>query len=128
VTTDTARGAGKSVLLVGGGKNDVEAATGTFSPDGSTLAMACSGRLEGICLADADGTNLRALISDPFGVGPKWSPDGTRIAYTSSDTVSGRRVFVVDVATGETTFVADGTSPEWLDDHTLIIEGRSDRP
>jgi len=29
---------------------------------------------------------------------------------------------VVDVATGETTFVAEGTWPEWLDDHTLIIE------
>jgi hypothetical protein len=30
---------------------------------------------------------------------------------------------VVDVATGETTFVGEGTqSPDWLDDHTLIIE------
>jgi Tol biopolymer transport system component len=119
---------GESVLLVGGGKNDVQAGVGTFSPDGSMLAVACRGRLEGICIAHADGTNLRALVSDPFGVGPKWSPDGTRIAYTSSDTVSGRRVFVVDVATGETTFVADGTAPEWLDDHTLIFEGRREAP
>jgi hypothetical protein len=29
---------------------------------------------------------------------------------------------VVDVATGETTFVVEGEWPEWLDDHTLIIE------
>jgi hypothetical protein len=29
---------------------------------------------------------------------------------------------VVDVATGETTFVADGFFDDWLDDHTLIIE------
>jgi hypothetical protein len=28
----------------------------------------------------------------------------------------------VDVATGETTFVAEGIAAEWLDDHTLIIE------
>jgi hypothetical protein len=31
---------------------------------------------------------------------------------------------VVDVATGENTFVAEGTDSEWLDEHTLIIEGR----
>jgi hypothetical protein len=32
------------------------------------------------------------------------------------------RVFVVDVATGETTFVAEGFASDWLDDPTLIIE------
>ncbi|MGA9159329.1 MAG: hypothetical protein WB297_00495 [Actinomycetota bacterium] len=113
---------GKSVLLVGGGKNDVEAGLGTFSPDGSTLAVACSGRLEGICIAHADGTNLRTLVSGPFLYGPEWSPDGRQIAYTNGDNYNNNEVFVVDVATGETTFVADGTVSEWLDDHTLIIE------
>jgi Tol biopolymer transport system component len=110
---------GKSVLLVGGGKNDVEAWTGTLSPDGSTLAVACSGRLEGICIADADGTNLRTLVSGLRLNYPRWSPDGTRIAYTSSS--GGNRVFVVDVATGEATDVADGIASDWLDDHTLIV-------
>jgi Tol biopolymer transport system component len=110
---------GKSLLLVGGGKNDVEAWTGTLSPDGSTLAVACSGRLEGICIADADGTNLRALVSDPASYGPEWSPDGTRIAYNQDN---GDKVFVLDVATGETTFVGEGAALEgWLDDHTLIL-------
>jgi Tol biopolymer transport system component len=52
--------------------------------------------------------------------GTKWSPDGTRIAYINQD--NGDKVFVVDVATGETTFVAEGLASEWLDDHTLIIE------
>ena len=51
--------------------------------------------------------------------GPKWSPDGTRIAYYNGDT---KEVFVVDVAAGETTHVAEGTSPEWFDDHSLIVE------
>jgi Tol biopolymer transport system component len=111
---------GKSVLLVGGGKNDVEAWTGTLSPDGSTLAVACSGRLEGICIADADGTNLRTLVSGLRLNYPRWSPDGTRIAYTSSS--GGNKVFVVDVATGEATDVADGIASDWLDDHTLIVE------
>jgi Tol biopolymer transport system component len=124
---------GKSVLLIGGGKNDVETGLGTFSPDGSTLAVTCSGRLEGICIAHADGTNLRTLVSGPMLFGPEWSPDGTRIAYNSGDNVTNDVlvpdvvVFVVDVATGETTFVAEGILSEWLDNHTLIIEGRRDR-
>jgi Tol biopolymer transport system component len=114
---------GKSALLVGGGKNDVEAKWGTFSPDGSTLAASCLGRLEGICIAHADGTKLRVLVSGPSLVEPNWSPDGTRIAYTDAEQPVGEyKIFVVDVATGETTFVAEGIDSEWLDDHTLIIE------
>jgi WD40 repeat protein len=112
---------GKSVLLVGGGKNDVEAGLGTFSPDGSTLAASCLGRLEGICIAHADGTNLRVLVSRNSLVRPTWSPDGTRIAYTNAN-ANPNTVFVVDVATSETTFVAEGAADDWLDDHTLIVE------
>jgi Tol biopolymer transport system component len=54
--------------------------------------------------------------------GPTWSPDGTRIAYINLENEPNGRVFVVDVATGETTFVAEGIAHEWLDDHTLIVE------
>jgi Tol biopolymer transport system component len=104
---------GKSVLLVGG------AAPGTLSPDGSTLAVECR---RGICIGHADGTNRRVLVRG-FLLGPKWSPDGTRIAYVNLENGPDFRVVVADVATGETTFVAGGTDPEWLDDHTLIIEG-----
>ena len=110
---------GKSVLLVDG------ATVGTLSPDGSTLAVGGCGRRfgGGLCIAHADGTNLRALVSGPQLWGPKWSPDGTRIAYNDqADGPTGNKVFVVDVATGETTFVADGFLDDWLDDHTLIIE------
>ena len=113
---------GRSVLLVGGqgrGVQAVQAGEGTLSPDGARLAVGCFGRVEGICIAHADGGNLRALVSSPSLFGPKWSPDGTRIAYYIGDT---REVFVVDVASGETTFVAEGTAPEWIDDHTLIVE------
>jgi Tol biopolymer transport system component len=110
---------GKSVLLVDGGT------VGTLSPDGSTLAVGgCGSRLGGgLCIAHADGTNLRPLVSGPQLFGPKWSPDGTRIAYNDqADGPTGNKVFVVDVATGETTFVADGFMDDWLDDHTLIIQ------
>ena len=107
---------GKSVLLVGG-------FSATLSPDGSTLAVEC-GQWGGggICIADADGTNLRVLVRSR-SVEPKWSPDGTRISYINLEYNPDGGIFVVDVATGETTFVAEGTaSPEWLDDHTLLIE------
>jgi dipeptidyl aminopeptidase/acylaminoacyl peptidase len=101
---------GKSVLLVDG------ATVGTLSPDGSTLAVGGCGRRFG-------GGNLRALVSGPQLFGPKWSPDGMRIAYNDqADGPTGNKVFVVEVATGETTFVADGFVDDWLDDHTLIIE------
>jgi WD40 repeat protein len=151
---------GKSVLLVD------NAALGTLSPDGSMLVVGCGDRFGGgICIGHADGTNLRQLVSGSAN-GPKWSPDGTRIAYNDADDnkifvvdvaagettlvakVSGpaqfglewspdgtriayldadqpigeAKIFVVDVATGETTLVAEGTSSEWLDDHTLIIQ------
>jgi len=112
---------GKSILLVGG-KHDVHGMLGTLSPDGSTLAASCWGSelTAGMCIAHADGTNLRVLVSGSL-VGGKWSPDGTRIAYTNANATA-NKVFVVDVATGETTFVAEGFASDWLDDHTLIIE------
>jgi Dipeptidyl peptidase IV (DPP IV) N-terminal region len=118
---------GKSVLLVGGGKNDVQATLPALSPDGSTLAASCWGPelTDGICIAHADGTNLRTLVSGLGVFGPKWSPDGMRIAYFNAelqDLYGDYKIFVVDVATGETTFVAEGTAHEWLDDHTLIVE------
>lgn len=47
---------------------------------------------------------------------PKWSPDGTRIAYVDVD-----GVYVVDVASEETVRVAEGEFPQWYDNDTLII-------
>jgi Tol biopolymer transport system component len=85
--------------------------------------VSCEGG--GICITHADGTTkLRALVTGP-SYGPNWSPDGTRIAYVNDNYYPSDKVLVVDVATGGTTFVADGTAAEWLDDHTLIIEERS---
>jgi Tol biopolymer transport system component len=116
---------GKSVLLVRGAVN-----LPTLSPDGSTLAVGCGDRFGGgICIGHADGTNLRQLVSGGAN-GPKWSPDGTRIAYNDADD---DKIFVVDVATGETTLVAKVSGPaqfelEWSPDGTRIAYLDADQP
>jgi Tol biopolymer transport system component len=119
---------GSHTLLVGGGKGRGDAGNGSLSPDGSLLAYAFT---EGpddfspeLWVANADGSDPRPLVEegglpiDCFSVpAGTWSPDGTRV--TCSD---GTDVFVIDVATGETTAVAEGENAIWLDDHTLLID------
>jgi len=77
------------------------------SPGGSTLQI-----------ADAEGsTRTLAEASSPDGIWwPAISPDGTRIAYRD-----GGSIYVVDVATGESMWVADGDNAEWLGRQTLIV-------
>jgi Tol biopolymer transport system component len=117
---------GKGSRLVGG--PGVPASGASFSADGSLMSYACGG--EGLCVADADGSDRR-MIARARGIGwipsASWSPTGSRLAYWSFFTDVG--VYVYDVATGETTRVADRARsghtlawPQWVDDHTLVIE------
>jgi Tol biopolymer transport system component len=109
---------GRSVRLVGG--DGIGANDGKLSPDGSLLSYNCDpadGQL--LCLAKADGSDERVLVhGNDFLVSHSWSPDGTRIAYWG---LHSHDVFVVDVATGAGTYVAEGAFPVWLDDHILIV-------
>ena len=56
-----------------------------WSPDGTRLAFECAGN--SICAMDADGRNRATLAQGSFEMGfsePNWSPDGRKIACSSS--------------------------------------------
>jgi Tol biopolymer transport system component len=99
---------------------------GRLSPDGETIAYfkykpSPENFFRGnMWLADADGTDARRFAratGDVFSA--RWSPDGTKIAYTEQ----GRDAYVFDVTTGEFSRVLKERNkfPEWVDDHTWII-------
>ena len=77
-----------------------------------------------------DGTGLRALTSTPgvFEMAPRWSPDGTRLAFLRNGMVDGELV-VIDPSTGVETFSdvipnpgnSSVNPPTWSPDGRLIV-------
>ena len=57
-----------------------------------------------------------------FNPAVTWSPDGSRIVCARRDARERGGILVVDIATGDATFVAEGTEASWLDHHTLLVE------
>jgi dipeptidyl aminopeptidase/acylaminoacyl peptidase len=132
-----------------------DTATAEFSPDGQQVAFLTRLQRLGpypfftasrVSVADAGSLDSeRTLVEGEHIVSLRWSPDGTRIAYTEAGDI-----YIVDVATGASTKVLDHDLPEdpgnpqesgyryvkaaeyyrsvllapeaeWLDDHSLII-------
>ena len=102
-----------------------DAAMGVYAPDGGTIAYVDAPRSEdgsgwssSLWLRGADGGpgGDPRLLVDRFGHLIRWSPDGTKIAFSGSG-----EIHVVDVATGETSHVVDGGGADWLDDDTLLV-------
>jgi hypothetical protein len=66
-----------------------------------------------------EGRRTLVEATEPI-VAPSASPDGSRIVYgTEGDATV--VIYVVDVATGESTKVAEGNNASWLDNDTLVV-------
>lgn len=89
----------------------VEALTGTpgFASSRITFASASGGKktkVKEIYISDIDGSNARQLTQDSaLGYCPKFSPDGTKIAY-SSDKSGYRDTYVIDLNSKKRSIVA----------------------
>ena len=68
---------------------------GVFSPDGETIAFVSQRDGDvAIWLMDADGANPRKLVQ---GGQPSFSPDGRRIAFTSSAFDDNDEIYLIDI-------------------------------
>jgi hypothetical protein len=93
------------------------AAFGEYSIDGTLLYLSgLQPNFLGSGLWVLDGGEPRQLVEAPEIGWPRWSPDGTRIAYEQ-----GGDVYVMDVASGRSILVTRGGRPEWLDTETLVF-------
>ena len=113
----------------------IELADLALSPEG--LRIACSWRPTGgigdgagATYSDSAHFALRAvprgegpsgtLVSGPWDCRhPSWSPDGTQIVFEIADRGSSR-LWTVDVAIPERTYVAEGSDPSWSPDGARI--------
>ena len=108
-----------SVPVTGGEPTLVRRAAtfGDVSPDGTQIAFVEDGGFGDLFVAPTAGGKAQKLATGEIVV-PRWSPDGTRIAYNDG---SGS-VYVVDVRTGEQTLVVESDHlPAWVDDDTLSL-------
>jgi Tol biopolymer transport system component len=111
-----------SVPVAGGEPTLVvrNASMGVYAPDGGTLAYLDSPRGDWtssrLMVADVGLQRLRLRVQGDRIEFPRWSPDGTRIAYTDAD-----GIHVVDVSTGEASLVAEGGTSDWFGDDTLVV-------
>jgi Tol biopolymer transport system component len=100
------------------------------SRDGSRLAYVGTDDEENlqIFIAGADGSGIRQMTHNPIGAwSPAWSPDATKIAYEGYGSEGVRNLFVLDVATAESTRIADAgpvlpwAQPQFTPDGSALL-------
>jgi Tol biopolymer transport system component len=100
--------------------------TPAWSPDGSTIVFKSDRSPGGIWAVNADGTNLRSLITatdfnDPSE--PAWSPNGQSIAFSAWVTDSlDNFIDIIEIAN------ADGSHPHRLITNTINMDAPSWSP
>jgi Tol biopolymer transport system component len=117
------------VQLVSGGAplrltdNPADDVDPTFSPDGETIAYRAEGVVDGIFLVPALGGNRTLLARG--GYRPRFSPDGTRIAYWTGERMfRAAKIFIVPTSGGNSVpFAPDfpyAAYPIWSPDGRYI--------
>ena len=118
-------GANPNNLTPGSEAYDGEA---RFSPDGNSIAFRSDRQEGGIFVMGATGESVRQVAE--FGYNPAWSPDGSRIIFTSEQILNSpeRRfgisdLWVVDVATEDTRRIHGGDVVQagWSPDGERIV-------
>src|SRR5882757_6245409 len=115
----TIAGAGAGVMMAQAPRGAVSAlpsfAEPGISPDGSTIAFVSGGDIWEV---PGRGGDARLLVSHPATESrPLFSPDGTRLAFTSTRTGNGD-VYVLALATGDLTRLT-------FDDANELVSGWS---
>ena len=115
-----------SVAMTAGAASNTKGA-----PESDLIAYTDSGlyRTEEIFVVDPDGTNLQRLTyNGQYVRNPVWSPDGTRIAYTQSDSRGGSggeiSVMNADGTNHRRLTHRGGSEPSWSGDGTRIAYTR----
>lgn len=107
------------------------AATPDLSPDGTTIAFTIhdwSTPGPQVATMHVDGTGFNILTNDPIAAKqPRWSPDGTRLAYFRQDAAGNLRLMVMEADGSNpreikgTHQTADFNPPDWSPDGTQIL-------
>ena len=133
-----ADGTGQTILTGGDG---VICDDPVYSPDGSKIAFTRrSGFGTHVSVMNADGTNVVTVISgsgspETHNFDPSWSPDGTKIVFSSNRSGSGTEIWVANAdgtgllrlttsvqlgADGQGPLFSSDTDPAWSPDGSKI--------
>jgi Tol biopolymer transport system component len=90
-----------------------------WSPDGKTILFsAFGGGKSGIFRMDPDGSNVRQIMAGPLH-SPRWSPDGTQIAFDGEPAGCKLEIYIMD---------ADGSNMRQITDHPKGCGGYNKHP